>query len=363
MPKSTSSHSPASSSNPSFRLTLVALLALIVLAAPSVAAASTNGNQPSPAQTDSPLECAPARPIEVTASRAGDNLVLSWPSYPENWYYEIHQGTTPYFTPNQSTLRDTVHAPNNTWTSTSALLTNGDDYFLVKAQGCAGDKVTSNRVASFAFPPELEGITFGDTISGEATYYWEANGGGNCMFPPTPDDVMVAAVADYNYGPDARLCGAYARVQGPYGEIQVRIVDRCPDAGCYPGHLDLHPEAFEQIAPMEYGRVNITWQLVSPPVEGDIEYHFKDGSSRYWSAIQVRNHRNPLARFEVLQNGSWTTLPRQEWNYFLAASGLGSGPYTFRVTDVFGNQIVTRDVPLLNNATYPGGDQFPPAPE
>jgi hypothetical protein len=73
----------------------------------------------------------------------------------------------------------------------------------------------------------------------------------------------------------------------------------------------------------------------------------------------VRNHRNPLAKFEVMHNGSWVTLPRQEWNYFLASNGLGTGPFTFRVTDIFGNQIVSQGVPLLNNATYPGNAQFP----
>jgi expansin (peptidoglycan-binding protein) len=170
---------------------------------------------------------------------------------------------------------------------------------------------------------------------------------------------MVAALADADYGPDARHCGAFARVQGPYGNIQVRIVDRCPDAGCGPGHLDLHPEAFKKIAPIEYGRVDITWELVSPPIAGDIVYHFKDGSNPWWVAVQVRNHRNPLASFEVWHDGAWLALPRQQWNYFLAASGLGGGPFTFRVADVFGNEIVTAGVPLLDNQTYPGSAQFP----
>jgi expansin len=318
------------------------------------------------AQSNTLLACAPALPFQVTSAEVGTDLVLSWLDSGANWYYHIYHGTTPDFVPSDANKLATVHAEGDegavSWTNRWALLVNGDLYFLVRAQGCGGDTVDANRIAVTKTPPLLLGTLFGDSHSGEATYYWEADGGGNCSFPPTPDDVMVAALADDDYGDDARLCGAYARVKGPYGNIQVRIVDRCPDAGCYPGHLDLHPEAFKKIAPMEYGRVNISWELVSPPIDGDVSYYFKDGSNPWWVAVQVRNHRNPLARFEVLRDGRWVSLPRQEWNYYLASSGLGTGPFTFRVTDIFGNEIVTAGVPLLDNAGYPAGAQFPPLP-
>jgi expansin len=340
------------------RLLSAALLALLLTVFVAVVSPAALSGAPA-----APEECAPATPFVVTATPQGSDLVLSWLDTDANWYYEIYHGTTPDFVPANSNKLDTVHAVTTTgivsWTNSWALGVNGDVYFIVRAQGCGGDTVDAPMIPVVKTPPVLAGITFGDLVTGQATYYWEADGGGNCMFPPTPDDVMVAAVADYDYGDDAWLCGAYARVYGPYGSIQVRIVDRCPDAGCYPGHLDLHPEAFAKIAPMEYGRVGITWELVSPPIDGNISYHFQRDSNPYWTSVQVRNHRNPLARFDVLQNGSWVSLPRQEWNYFVAWSGLGSGPYTFRVTDVFGNQIVTSGVPLLNDQSYPGGAQFP----
>lgn len=339
------------------RLFVAALFALLTLFTAAMAAT------PVAASPATPDDCAPAEPFVVTATPDGTNLVLSWLDSDANWYYDVYVGTRPDFVPSDSNKLETVDAVHTTgiirWTSTWALLVNGDVYFIIRAQGCGGDTVDAPVIPVTKTPVFLPGITFGDLITGQATYYWEADGGGNCMFPPTPDDVMVAAVADYNYGDDARLCGAFARVYGPYGSIQVRIVDRCPDADCYPGHLDLHPEAFAKIAPMEYGRVGITWELVSPPIDGNISYHFQSGSNPWWTSVQVRNHRNPLARFEVLRDGSWVSLPRQEWNYFLASSGLGNGPFTFRVTDVFGNQIVTSGVPLLNDQSYPGGAQFP----
>ena len=82
---------------------------------------------------------------------------------------------------------------------------------------------------------------------------------------------------------------------------------------------------------------------------GNIAYHFKDGSNPWWVAVQVRNHRNPLAQFEVLQNGGWASLPRQQWNYFWRAPVWAAGRSPSRVTDVFGNQDRYENVPLLDD--------------
>ena len=199
-------------------------------------------------------------------------------------------------------------------------------------------------------------VPFGPTHSGEGTYYY-ATGEGNCLFPASPENMMVAAMNEADYAL-ADYCGAYIRVQGPNGSVDVRIVDRCPE--CAAGDVDLSLEAFAEIAPVSAGRVPISWQLLSYPVAGPIRYHFKDGSNPWWVAIQVRNHRNPIARFEVFVNGAYQTLPRQQWNYFLASGGLGSGPFTFRVTDILGNVLVDSGVPLLDNAETSGSGQFPP---
>lgn len=202
-----------------------------------------------------------------------------------------------------------------------------------------------------------EPIPFGPLHSGEGTYY-AATGAGNCMFPPTPDDLMVAALNDADYGM-ADYCGAYVRVDGPLGSVIVRIVDRCPE--CAPGDVDLSQEAFGEIAEIAAGRVPITWQLVSYPVAGPIAYHFKDGSNQWWTAVQIRNHRNPIATVEVLNGqGVFEAVPRRQYNYFVDDSGMGPGPYTFRVTDILGNVLVDSGIPHVENGTVPGTGQFPP---
>jgi len=194
-----------------------------------------------------------------------------------------------------------------------------------------------------------------DMHGGEATYYDFADGSGNCGFPATPDDPLVAAMNHTDYAGSA-ACGSCVRIDGPDGSVDVRIVDQCPE--CPAGDIDLHPDAFARIAPVEAGRVPITWQYVPCAVEGPVVYHFKDGSNPYWTAVQIRNHRNAIARFEVEQDGAWVEVARVDYNYFVQESGMGEGPLSFRITDVTGAVLEDAGIPLLDDADAPGAAQF-----
>jgi expansin (peptidoglycan-binding protein) len=170
---------------------------------------------------------------------------------------------------------------------------------------------------------------------------------------------MVAAMnaADYQ---TATWCGACVNVTGPSGSVTVRIVDQCP--GCAHGDLDLSREAFEKIAPLAAGRVAITWQEVACDVTGPIRYQFKDGSNAYWTAIQLRNHRYPIAKVEAQTQGAYATISRVDYNYFVETAGLGPGPYTLRVTDTRGHVLEDTAIQLGDNVERPGAAQFPACP-
>jgi expansin (peptidoglycan-binding protein) len=196
------------------------------------------------------------------------------------------------------------------------------------------------------------------THQGIATYY-DATGAGACMFDPSPGDLMVAAMNAEEYN-NAAVCGAYVYITGPKGVVTVRIVDLCPE--CKAGHLDLSREAFAQIADLPQGRVAITWRVVSPALAGPIAYHFKDGSNPWWTAVQIRNHRNPIAKLEYCDSGGqWVTVPRTSYNYFVQTNpGMGPGPYTFRVIDSYSNTLTDTGIPHIENGTVNGAAQFPP---
>ena len=191
---------------------------------------------------------------------------------------------------------------------------------------------------------------------GEATFYDFADGSGNCGFPATPGDLMVGAMNQADYA-DSAVCGACAEVTGPDGTIKVRIVDRCPE--CPQGDIDLSPEAFELIAPLEQGRVDISWRYVACGVDGPMQYHFKEGSNPFWTAVQLRNHNYAIASVEARDaGGNYNAITRLDYNYFVADSGLGEGPYVLRVTDVFGQVIEDMDIPFAENAVMPSSGQF-----
>ncbi len=193
---------------------------------------------------------------------------------------------------------------------------------------------------------------------GIATYYY-ATGAGACSFDPLPDDLMVAAMNAPEYD-NAAVCGSYVRVAGPRGKVDVRIVDLCPE--CLAGHLDLSLEAFARIADPVDGRVPITWTVISPNLAGPIAYHFKEGSNEWWTAVQVRNHRNPVARLEYRDSaGLWVKVPRTSYNYFVQSDpGMGPGPYTFRVTDAYGHVLIDSGISHVEAGTVSGAAQFPP---
>ena len=195
--------------------------------------------------------------------------------------------------------------------------------------------------------------------TGVATYY-DATGAGACGFDPSPNNLMVTALNAEEYN-TAAYCGAYVQVNGAKGSVIVRIVDLCPE--CKAGHLDLSREALAAIDDLVKGRVPITWRIVSPNIAGPIAYHFKDGSNQWWTAVQVRNHRNPVAKFEYWNGGQWVTVPRVSYNYFVQQNpGMGVGPYTFRVTDMYSNTLTDSGIPFVENGTVNGTAQFPPGP-
>lgn len=196
------------------------------------------------------------------------------------------------------------------------------------------------------------------THTGEATFYTTATGGGACMFDPTPNDLMVGAMNAIDYG-NSQVCGECVSLTGPNGTIRIRIVDLCPE--CPVGNIDLSPLAFSLIADTILGRVPITWEVVPCSVTGPIQYHFKDGSNQWWTAVQIRNHRYPILSLEYMDpQGTYQSVNRVNYNYFVQSTpGMGTGPYTFRVTDVYGHVLVDSGIPHMENSSVSGQAQFP----
>ena len=202
--------------------------------------------------------------------------------------------------------------------------------------------------------------TFGGQVQqGQITFYTEADGSGACGFDKTPNDLDIGAFNNDDYAASA-TCGGCIAIKGPKGNVTVRIVDRCP--GCSSHGIDLSPSAFEKVADKIQGRVSVTWQAVACKVTGNIAYHFQEGSSKFYTAIQMRNHKVPVAKLEYKNAaGTYVDIERKTYNYFVVQKGVGDQPngLSLRVTSVDG-QVLEDKLPgtITPDKTIDGAAQF-----
>lgn len=198
----------------------------------------------------------------------------------------------------------------------------------------------------------------GTVHNGFATYYGGGYEGGCAMLDPVPTTYWITAMNIFDYD-NALMAGAYLEVTGELGTINVLVTDLLPEG--QKGDLDLYVDAFPLIAPAEKGKVPVSWKIVplDTAENAPVSYKYKEGSSAFWCGVQVRNHRYPLAKLEYLDaSGNFVELPRRHYNYFESDS-MGAGPFTFRLTDIYGAVIVDENIPFTLNEIQQGHVQFP----
>ena len=200
----------------------------------------------------------------------------------------------------------------------------------------------------------------GTIHTGDGTYYGGGYVGGCAMLDPVSTDYWIVAMnlADYN---DAQLAGAYLEVTGELGTINMLVTDLLPEGK--KGDLDLYVDAFPLIAPKEKGRVPVSWKIIplDTAENAPVCYKWKEGTTEFWCGVQVRNHRYPITKLEYLnENGEFVEIKRRPYNYFESME-MGKGPFTFRITDIYGQVIIDENIPLSTDDTeiIQGHVQFP----
>lgn len=200
----------------------------------------------------------------------------------------------------------------------------------------------------------------GEIHSGFATFYGGGYEGGCAMLDPiSKDDYWITAMnlPDWDC---ARLAGAFLEVTGELGTIQVLVTDLLPEGA--KGDLDLYVDAFPLIAPAEKGKVPVTWKIIplDSAEDAPVSYVYKEGSSEFWCGVQIRNHRYPIEKFEYLdaKSGEFVAVERRNYNFF-ESKDMGAGPFTFRITDIYGSVIIDKNIPLTPDEMQIGHVQFP----
>jgi expansin len=234
---------------------------------------------------------------------------------------------------------------------------------MVAAVSVSVGQATADR--AYAAVPSAAARADG-TRAQTATYY-AGRGPGNCSYPSPPTDGLYAALSPPEYR-SAAACGGYLQVNGPDGSVRVKVIDQCP--GCAAGHVDLSETAFAKLAPLSAGRVSVSYTYLSdPPLPGPVSIEVKQSSSRYWLALLADNTGDPLASVQVETPAGWRSLARASYNYWIAPSGSGLGPFTVRLTDTRGHQVTVPGITLSPGAVqltktwmYRAGRDPEPAP-
>ena len=157
----------------------------------------------------------------------------------------------------------------------------------------------------------------------------------------------------------AKYCGMCASVTGPAGTATVHIADECPDCkdkNVGDTDIDLSPQAFAAIVGSEsVGRASITWNEVSCPWTSPIHI-IVQGSNQWYCKVIVGNTVNRVAKVEVKQGSTYYDLVRREDNGWESTGSPAEGNInevskTFRVTDIYGEQIEVSGIDFSSNPT------------
>lgn len=200
-------------------------------------------------------------------------------------------------------------------------------------------------------------------FTGEGTQYGGIAGtnGGNCGIFVDEGDFYHCAMNHEQYD-GSMTCGACVHVIGPIGEIDLKIVDRCPE--CKHGDIDFSTEAFIRVAKLEDGRVPIKWCFIPCRESGGIRVKYEPGMSQFYFKMAIYDHLYAIDMLEYQKkDGSWVEIERKDYNYFVENAGIDEdkskiGPYTFRITASTGEVLVIKNVEYKEGGEVETGVQF-----
>jgi hypothetical protein len=210
---------------------------------------------------------------------------------------------------------------------------------------------------------------------GRITYYAQSNIVA-CDIPQSEWPEYTTALSEKHFQ-GGLACGATVRLMNGGKEIRAMVVDLCPVEGneewCSGDmtHFDLgNSTAFAQLEPPVTGVKEITFEWMPTPV-GDtpVRLRLKDGVNAWWVAIEVINHRYPVARLEIKdpQSGAWRAGDRTKpgmynyWQFDFTGNGL-QPPFQIRITDQYG-QVIEETGPVVQEKyMWTGENQFPLLP-
>ena len=206
-------------------------------------------------------------------------------------------------------------------------------------------------------------------FTGTATHYNKAEFGnilnGHLDDYCSDNNIYYCALSPDDY---AKYAGGMIEITYNGKTIKALAADLMPEGS---GHnIDLQEEAFAELAALSTGTISVSWKVTANDQAakisgGNVIYHLED-SKIYYLKIYLHNPLYPIAKFEYSKDGeNYTTVDKEaEGGACYVIDQPGSAGLWFRMTDIFGQEIVEENINLKLTETntdkeVSGTVQFP----
>jgi len=183
-----------------------------------------------------------------------------------------------------------------------------------------------------------------------------------CGYLPAEVPHFYAAVDPTVFNGSA-ACGGCVIIQTPAAMVEARIVDLGPSASRpNPTAVAVGRAALTVLAPD--GSTSVTqgvdWHFTPCTLSAPgMTFKLQTGSNASYAGVLVENHRYRLAKVEYKIRSTYYPLTRSTYNYWIAPRGMGTGPFTLRLTDELGQTVEQTGIPLEPGKVFRGQAQFP----
>ena len=171
-----------------------------------------------------------------------------------------------------------------------------------------------------------------------------------------------ASVDSHTFAASA-ACGMCIQVQTAAATVEAMVVDLggAPVA-VNPTSLAVSRSGMDLLVPdgSTYVTQDVRWKVTACTLRNPgMSFTFQAGSNANYAAVLVQNHRYALAKVEYKTGTTYKALLRMPYNFWVAPQGMGSGSFTLRMTDQFGQTVEQSGIPLVPGQIFNGDSQFP----
>jgi len=183
-----------------------------------------------------------------------------------------------------------------------------------------------------------------------------------CGYVPAEVPSFYAAVDPTVFAGSA-ACGACLILETSAATVEARIVDVGPSASP-PNQtaVAVSRPALTVLAPdgSTFITKGVDWHFAPCTLTAPgMTFKIQTGSNASYAAVLIENHRHRLAKVEYKIRAAYYPLTRSTYNYWIASQGMGTGPFTLRMTDELGQIVEQTGIPLAPGSVFKGQAQFP----